>query len=175
MTGLFEAARGNTICLDVHHGHHGGSIACDNPGRCLVGACVRMLHANADEHARFEALTNYDDDVSVAAPARGTENPQKMNRGRTRARLATLTDGQSLRNVPVCLAFRRDEKVLPALCERIGDGLHCYLSGASPETEGHLAQRIYTAVLSHDGFAKHPCLPLAETASGDNDTDEAQN
>lgn len=142
-----------------------------------MGACVRTLHANADEHGKFEALTNCDDDVSVAAPARGMVNPQKMNRGKTRARLATPTDGQSLTNVPVCswpeASHPVQERVPGVLCESIADGLHCYLSGASPEVEDRLAQRIYTAVPFHDDFAKL-CLPLVETASGDNDTGTVQ-
>lgn len=141
-----------------------------------MGACVRMLHANVDEHAKIEVLTGCDDDAFLTVPARGMVGPQKMNQGRTRARLATLTDGQSLTNVPVCslpMVFRPVQERARVLCERIADGLHCYLSGASPEAEGHLVQRIYTAVQFHAGFAQ-PCPPLVENASGDNDTGTVQ-
>ena len=139
---------------------------------------MHTLHANADEHATFEALINYDGDVSVVVLVLGMENPRKMNQGRTPARLATLTDGQSLMNALVCSSLAShpvEQGILIVLCEkRIADGLHCCLSGASPEGEGRLARRIYTVPL-HDGFARLSCLPLAENASGGSDIGTVQN
>ena len=177
MTGLYRAVLSSTLCSNLRRGYRGGSIACDNPERRPVGACVRMLHANAGEHGMFEALTNCDDDVSVAVLAQGMVSPQKTNRGRTQALLVTLTDGQSWTNARVCswpeASRPGQERVSSVTCERIADGLHCYLSGASPEAEGHLVQRIYTAVQFHAGFAQ-PCPPLVENASGDNDTGTVQ-
>lgn len=178
MTGLYGAVLSSTLCSNLRRGHRDGSIACDNPERRPVGACVRMLHANAGEHGMFEALTNCDDDVSVAVLAQGMVSPQKTNRGRTQALLVTLTDGQSWTNAPVCSwpeASRPGQEIVSRVtCERIAHGLHCCLSGASPEVEDRLAQHIYTAVSSHDDFAK-PCPPLAECASEDNDTGMPQN
>ena len=177
MTGLYGAVLSSTLCSNLRRGYRGGSIACDNPERRPVGVCVRMLRANAGEHGMFEALTNCDDDVSVVVLAQGMVSPQKMNRGRTQALLVTLTDGQSWTNARVCswpeASRPGQERVSSVTCERIADGLHCYLSGASPGVEDRLAQHIYTAVSSHDDFAK-PCPPLAECASGDYDTDMPQ-